>query len=440
MKFLYVLFIGLCAGSTAQAQDSKDTATSQRVNLHFQTTYIYQYKPQFSAKYSGDNSISNLEEKQNSLTATMFLGVRLWDGAEVYLDPEIAGGSGLTGAFGMAGSTNGETFRVGDPAPSLYVARAYLKQTIPLGSKSSAVEDAENQLGGKEPARYLRLYAGKFSLGDFFDNNAYANSPRTQFINWGLMSNTAWDYAANVRGYTAGFIAAVQWDKWTYKAAIAAEPKVANGANLNGDYGTCRALNAEVSRTIAINKREGHVRVLGYLNTANMGTYRTAIQNTMPLTNPDVISTEKNGTTKTGFGINADQELNANVGVFARVGWNDGKTETWAFTEADRTISAGVSLDGNMWHRKDDNAGIAVVGNGLSKDHKDYLAAGGYGFQLGDGKLNYGSEMIAELYYSCKPTASGIWLSGDYQFAMNPGYNKDRGPLQVFSVRVHVEL
>ncbi len=435
MKFNSILAPALLLSGSVLAQDS----VQQRYNLHFQATYVYQYKPEFSAKYSGPNSISTAEEKQNSLTATLFAGVRLWKGAELYVNPEIAGGSGLTGAFGMAGSTNGETFRVGNPAPSLYLARAYYKQTIALGAKNDKVEDGQNQLEGSEPARFLRLYAGKFSLGDLFDNNEYANAPRTQFLNWVLMNNGAWDYAANTRGYTAGAVVMLQWDKWCYKAAIAALPEVANGPKLNMDFGASRALNAEVDKTVTICKREGHIRVLGYLNTANMGSYKEALSYVgVPM--PNIINTEKHGRTKQGFGINIDQELTENMGMFARVGWNDGKTETWAFTEVDRALSLGLSASGKLWHRKDDNAGVAVVVNGLSEDHKAYLAKGGLGFQLGDGALNYSNEAIAEVYYSYKPIHSSMWLSGDYQFAMNPGYNKDRGPLHVLSLRVHVEI
>ena len=437
MRFTFYCAILLFISTRLSAHDS----AGQRVNLHFQTTYIYQYKPEFSAKYSGGHSIQASEDKENSLTATMYLGVRLWKGAEIYLNPEVAGGSGLSGAFGMAGSTNGETFRVGDPAPTVYIARGYLKQTIDLSREREAVEDNANQLAGNEPQRYLRLYAGKFSLGDFFDNNNYANGPRTQFINWGLMSNTAWDYAANLRGYTAGFMAIYRDKSMTYKICLAALPKVANGSELNMDYGMARGINAEVTKTYLLHKKEGHVRLLAYRNETNMGDYKQALTTLNTGLMPDVVLTEKNGRTKTGWGINADQQLSEVVGVFARAGWNDGKTETWAFTEADRTISAGVSVNGKRWKRGNDNIGFGVVMNGISADHKNYLAAGGYGFQLGDGHLNYASELITEMYYSYKPLVnSGIWLSGDYQFAMHPGYNKDRGPLQVLSFRLHVEL
>ena len=433
-----MLFSGLLSAQTV-ASDTLPKPT-QRVNLHFQATYIYQYQPEFKAKYSAAHSLQNAEDKENSLTATLFFGARLWRGAEIYINPEVAGGSGLSGAFGMAGSTNGETFRVGDPAPSLYLGRGYIKQTIAFNRKNDEIEDNQNQLRGTEPTQYLRLYAGKFSVGDFFDNNEYANSPRTQFLNWALMSNTAWDYAANLRGYSVGFIAMVRDNNMTYKACIAALPKVANGSELNLDYGDARGINVEVDRTYQLKKREGHIRILGYRNETNMGNYKQALTTIDTNNMPNVVLTEQKGRTKTGFGINADQQISDYMGVFARLGWNDGKTETWAFTEADRTISAGISVNGKKWKRADDNIGLGLAVNGISEDHRKYLAAGGYGFQLGDGRLNYTNEMIAELYYSYKPLQSGIWLSGDYQLALNPGYNKDRGPVQVFSFRLHVEI
>lgn len=431
---IYTLALLLIAiSATAQ-----DTATSaQRWNIHFQSTYIYQYKPAFSAQYSGQNSLSPDEEKENSITATLFVGVRLWKGGEIYVNPEIAGGSGLSGAFGLAASTNGETFRVGDPAPTLYLGRGYLKQTFALGKSHSAIDDGENQLGGTDPDNYLRFMLGKYSLGDVFDNNAFANSPRTQFMNWALMNNAAWDYAANLRGYTYAFTTILQLGKWDYKAALATLPKVANGPDLSTDLSHFYAINAEVDRTFQVNKRDGHVRLLGYYNHADMGSYTQALANMDSI--PNVISTRKDGRSKTGVTLNADQQLSGVLGVFLRAGWNDGKTETWCFTEADRTLSIGANLNGKNWNRKNDNIGLAIVANSLSQDHKDYLAAGGLGFQLGDGALNYGHETATELYYSFA-AIQGIWLTGDYQLILNPGYNQDRGPVSVFALRVHVEL
>ena len=448
-----MLFVAsiLVASAPAFAQEddnvadtiSSDVASPVAVkpfNLHFQTTYIYQYKPEFSAKYSGINSLKTAEEKQNSLTATLYLGVRLWNGAELYVNPEVAGGSGLSGAFGMAASTNGETFRVGNPEPTLYLGRGYIKQTIVIGTKKEQLEDGANQLQTQEPESYVRFYLGKMCLGDLFDNNAYSNSPRTQFMNWCLMNNGAWDYAANVRGYTYTFATALKIEDMTYKVALATLPKVANGPDLNTNLGEAFSINAEVSKQWKIDGRSGGVRLLGYHNYGNMGNYAEALRNIDTSGVPNVVATRKSGRTKTGVGLNADQQLTKVTGVFFRAGWNDGLNETWAFTEADRTISAGIAINGAAWERKDDNLALAIVANGLSDDHRRYLAAGGNGFQLGDGKLSYANETVAELYYNYKPVASGIWLTADYQFVVNPGYNKDRGPANVFSLRLHVEL
>jgi high affinity Mn2+ porin len=428
-----------------EQKDNADQSGIERFGLHFQTTYIYQYKPSFNAKYSGTNSLSADEEHQNSLTATLFAGVRLWKGAELYVNPELAGGSGLSGALGMAGSSNGETFRVGNPAPTLYLARAYYKQTFSLRNKharkigvvnAEAVESGQDQLAGYDPKEYLRFYVGKLCLGDLFDNNEYSNTPRMQFMNWSLMNNGAWDYAANTRGYTLSFVTELQLGKMNYKVGAAALPKVANGPDLNTDFSEAISLNAEISRVIKIHKRNGNIRLLGYYNRTTLGSY--AVATYMP--KPDIDATQAPGRTKLGFGLNMDQELSNTFGLFARIGWNDGKNETWCFTEIDQTASVGLSANGAKWKRPNDNCGVAIVVNGISKDHRDYLASGGSGFMLGDGKLNYAPEAVGEIYYNFKPIKSGIWLSGDYQYCMNPGYNADRGPVSIFSVRVHVEL
>ena len=432
----------------ALAQDNKsdDTGTTQkatpRFNLHFQTNYIYQYKPVFHADYSGQNSLKSSEEEVNSITATLYLGARLWKGAELYINPEIAGGSGLSGAYGMAASTNGETFRVGDPAPTLYLARGYLKQTITLGhGKDTVMADGQNQVQTTYSTRSISFYLGKYGLSDLFDNNAFATGPRYSFLNWCFMSNGAWDYAANLRGYTYSFTTVLSWDNMSYKAALATMPVVANGPALNTNLSQEYAINAEVTRSFKLHKKNGNLRLLGYYNNGDMGNYKEAMADAIPGTVPNIISTRQYGRDKYGFGLNFDQQLTETLGFFARAGWNDGHNETWCFTEADQSVSAGISLNGARWKRKDDNIGVAIVVNGLSKTHEQYLADGGLGFQLGDGALNYANETVAECYYSYKPKIiNGLWVSADYQFALNPGYNQDRGPVNVFSFRVHVEL
>jgi len=439
MKLLYTSILCACFAITVFAQSDSE----QKVNLHFQTTYIYQYKPAFQSPYEGPHSLLSKEEKQNSLTATMYLAIKLWHGAALFINPEIAGGSGLSGAYGLASSTNGETFRVGDVSPTLYLARGYFQQTFSLDNdpdwtkKITNVEDGPNQLHGKEPVNYLRLMIGKFGLADIFDNNQYASSPRSQFINWSFMNNAAWDYAANTRGYTYSIATIVQYGNMSYRAALAALPLVANGPDLNTDLSQAYSLNGEITRSFSIKNNPGHIRVLGYYNTTNMGNYKKAIAAS---DTPDVESTKTFGNSKTGFGINIDQQLEENIGFFFRFGWNDGKNETWCYTEADKTYSFGIAVNGAEWNRTTDNLGFGVAINSLSTDHKNYLKAGGLGFELGDGTLTYAGEAASEIYYNYKVRDKGIWLTGDYQFVMNPGYNKDRGPVNVFSVRVHVEL
>ena len=431
------------AQDDSDSNNATDTPKPHRFNIHFQATYIYQYQPAFNAKYSGQNSLRPAEDKENSVTGTLYLGARLWKGAEVYINPEIAGGSGLSGAFGLAASTNGETFRVGDPAPTLYLARGVFVQTIQLGKKGNSLVPegvTNNEVGGMKPNNYVKFYLGKMSLGDLFDNNVYAKDPRSQFINWCLMSNGAYDYAANLRGYTYSFATVLQQGSMSYKAALATLPVVANGADLNTDLGQEYSINAEAGRAYSIGGRQGNARLLGYYNNAHMGNYKQAMLHPDSNGIPDVISTRKYGRTKTGIGFSVDQQISDLVGVFIRAGWNDGQNETWAFTEADAVVSGGVALNGAKWKRKDDNLALAVNVNGLSSDHRDYLASGGLGFQLGDGRLSYANETVVELYYSYKPTSNGIWLTADYQLVLNPGYNSDRGPVNVFSFRLHVEL
>jgi high affinity Mn2+ porin len=431
----FALFI---SPELVSAQDS--TQIKHRLNLHFQTTYIYQYKPSFHSPYEGNNSLVGKEERQNSITATLYLGARLWKGAEIYINPEIAGGSGLSGALGMAGSSNGETFRVGNPSPTLYSARYFIKQNFALGKEKEWQEDDANQLSGYIPKNYLSLYFGKFSLGDLFDNNEYSNSPRTQFMNWALMNNGAWDYAANVRGYTYSFSAELKLNSLSYKLALAALPKEANGEKLNTNFkdSFALAINAEIDKACSAKGKKGNIRLLLYYNNANMGNYQEAMKMAGI---PNIEVTRSLGRTRWGWGINFDQELNNNSGLFGRIGWNNGKNETWAFTEIDHSASLGVSFKGDQWKRNEDNAGAAIVINGLSKDHRNYLAKGGDGFILGDGALNYGSEGITELYYNLKPSAKiPLWMTADYQFVLHPGYNNDRGPAHIFSIRIHTEF
>jgi high affinity Mn2+ porin len=415
---------------------AQDTVKQQRFSFHFQETTITQYKPSFSAPYSGANSLSTSQETQSSITSTLFGTARLWKGAEADFDPELSGGNGLSKTTGIAAFPNGETFRVGTTAPAIYIARLYFKQTFEWGKDKDTLQDDVNQLAGLKSKRYFSFLAGKFGMADFFDANEFSHDPREQFMNWALMDNGAWDYPANTRGYVLGAYAELGQPDWTLRFAFTMVTTTANGSVWDQKIGRANTQTLEYERRYAINGQKGAVRVLVFTNNGKPGNYNEAIAQNP--TAPNVDTTQAYGRRKYGFGISADQYLSKYFGVFARLGYNDGHTETWYFTEIDRSLSFGGTLKGGLWKRDDDELGLAFIGSGLSPEHRNYLAAGGYGFIIGDGKLNYRPEMVAELYYKINAYKKMFWLTPDYQLILNPAYNADRGPVNVFSIRVHV--
>jgi high affinity Mn2+ porin len=436
MKKLLLLTITSVV-SLASVSFAQDTVKQKRFNLHFQQTIITQQKPAFSAKYTGDNSLSTGEETQTSLTTTFYGGARLWKGAQVYFNPEMSGGAGLSKTLGAAGFPNGETFRVGGDAPKIYIARLFFTQNFEWGNDKDTLTDEANQLGGTLSKRHFSFTIGKFGMADYFDGNSFSHDPRTQFMNWSLMSNGAWDYPANTRGYVMGLYTEYAQPSWTLRFAFTMVTTEANGAEWDERIGKANSQTLEFEKRYKINGRDGAFRILGFNNNGKMGSYRDAV--TRKPVNPEVDTLLTYGHHKFGFGINAEQNLSKDLGVFAKLSYNDGKTQTWFFTEIDRSFSLGGVLKGTSWKRADDELGLAFVANGISKDHRDYLAAGGYGFIIGDGKINYSTELIAEMYYKIH-ASKNIALSPSYQFIANPAYNKDRGPVNVFSVRMHVEF
>jgi high affinity Mn2+ porin len=415
-------------------------------SFHFQLTAINQSHPAFNAKYTGNNSLSNQAEHQKlSVTSTLFTGRKLWKNASIYFNPEIAGGAGISSAKGIAGFTNGETFRIGSADPKLYIARLYLRQHISLQKNAvEKIEDAANQVAETIPANRITLTAGKICLADFFDKNTCSHDPRTQFLNWSLMSNAAWDYPADTRGYTQGLVAEMIHPNWAIRLASVLVPRKANGLQL--DYKITKAH----SETIEIEKswqaaRPGVVRLLVFRNATQAPTYATTLHDAIngDSSSVDVYSGvkewKKYGGVKYGLGINAEQEISSAGGVFFKASYNDGKTATWAFTEIDESASAGINIKGAEWKRPGDNIGVAQVVNGISKEHQQFLNRGFYGFIIGDGKLNYSTECITETYYQAQ-ISTAFSLSFDYQFVLHPAYNKDRGPVNVFAFRGHIAL
>ena len=440
---LMTLSIG---SACAQRDDSLNVISpTGKWSYHYQFTAIMQGHPDFNALYSGQNSLSSKAEQAFSVTSTLFLGRKLWKGASVFADPEVAGGKGMSSALGIAGFTNGECFRIGDPAPALYIGRVFIRQHISLNRKCENDTSAgdQNQLcGEKIPTRRITITAGKFALADMFDNNSCSHDPRTHFMNWALMSNGAWDYPANTRGYTWGVVTELVTPRYAIRFAETAVCTTANGEVFDPNIAEARGETLELEKNFRLKGKKGIVRLLVFRNLSRAVNYQTAIRNLLNRTDTtmNVDSRTSYGGIKYGFGLNAEQQLSDNTTAFIRTSWNDGKSATWAFTEIDQTVSGGLNIKGKKWKRPNDIVGIAGIVNNISKDHWDFLNYGGYGFMLGDGQLpHYGSELITEIYYSAQ-IAKTFWISGDYQYVQNPAYNRDRGPVNVWAIRAHVEF
>jgi high affinity Mn2+ porin len=324
--------------------------------------------------------------------------------------------------------------------PKPYVARLYVSHDFALGNEMESVESDENQLAGQRPVNRYTVTAGRFTLTDFFDNNRYSHDPRSQFIGWAVMFNGAWDYPADVRGYTWGWVHEIHTRNWSFRYGSAAMSKVANGLRFDRRILRNRGDVFEVERRYAIREHPGAIRILNYENHANAGSYAEALRNAeLSGGTPSVVSTRHNGTLKYGFGLNLEQEVAKDVGVFARLGWNDGKTESFEFTAIDRLAGGGVSISGRRWGRPFDTLATELTTSGLSGVHALYLARGGYDFLIGDGRLRYAPEYISETYYSAR-LLPGIFATLDLQHVSNPAYNQDRGPVWIPSIRLHVEL
>jgi high affinity Mn2+ porin len=415
------------------AQDPPSTA-DQRWNLHVQATSIGQYHGNFPALYSGAFSLAKHQEAEVSLTSTLFFGLRLWRNTYLYVDPEVAGGRGFSGVNGIANFPNGEMPRVAAATPKPYLARAYITQDIALGAARESVEDEENQLAGSRPERRYSVTVGRFTLTDFFDNNKYSHDPRTQFMGWAVMYNGAWDYPADTRGYTWGWVHELHMKRWSLRYGSAAEPRVANGLRFDRRILRDRGDVIEGELRVKSKGHDGVIRALSYFNHTDSGSYANALK----LAPPDVAAVHRPGTLKYGFGLNIEQELAKDIGVFGRLGWNDGKTESFAYAVIDRLANAGVSVTGSRWRRPHDTAATAFTVVGISGVHGLYLSRGGNDFMIGDGALNRGSEYSSETYYAAE-LVKGFFATLDLQHITNPAYNRDRGPVWAGSLRLHVE-
>jgi len=439
MRLPVVTFLLGCA---AWSQDSSATSGfADRVWLSGQANFISQGHTAFQAPYSGPNSLPPNAQYVTSRVLTLYMGFRITNTTEFLLDVEETGGNGIGQALGIAGFPNLDVVRNPTISRAPYFARIMFHQMIPLSSETVEAERGPLQLAGSVPVRRLDIRFGKMSTVDWFDVNAVGSDSHLQFMNWTLDNNGAYDYAADTRGYTYGLVLEYNDRNWALRYGEMLMPKIANGIHLDANIARARAENYEFEyRNDFLPRRLTVVRPLAFVNHANMGSYREAIQAYLAGEDaaPDITAHRKQGRIKYGFGLNVEQELTGSARGFARFGWNDGHNESFAYTEVDQSVSGGADLRGKIWRRNGDKLGAAFVSNAISGGHREYLKLGGEGFLLGDGNLNYGRENIIETYYNAR-LWRGVYASFDLQRVWRPGYNRDRGPVLVGAVRIHVE-
>jgi len=419
-------------------------------NWHVQNTDIVQGDPGFRAKYSGPNSLNGKGEVQETVTADLYAGVRLWPGAEAHMDLLMWQGFGLSKTFGIEAFPNGDAYKSGTEVPYFNFAHLFIRQTIGLGGEQEDVLDDQLTLAGKQDISRLTFTLGRFSPLDICDNNGYAKDQHTQFMNWAMMGNITWDYGQDTIGYTTGIAVELSRPKWALRYGFFQMPRDKNGftgddqylmSPHRGAYGPFLrswAMMAESERRWSIAGHPGAIRFLAWLNEAGMASYSAATAILLANGRNTDISPARAFRYKYGFGLNWEQEVAKNAGVFSRLGWNDGHQETWTFTDANWSASLGVSVRGAAWHRPDDTFGLAGVVSGASRDNQKFLEAGGTDMLDGDGALKYSPEKVLETYYDFQIWKT-IHAAVDYQFITNPAFNRDRGPVSVFGARLHWE-
>jgi len=415
---------------------------TDRVNFHGQTTFVEQAYPAFRSPYAGANSLPGGGQGRETWDATLYAGVRLWRGAELWVNPELDQGFGLAETHGVAGFPSAEAYKQGADYPYVRVQRYFVRQTIDLGGETAKVDADINQFAGSQTANRLVLTVGKFAVVDMFDTNKYANNPKGDFLNWSVVNAGTFDYAADAWAYTYG--AAAEWyqNGFTLRGGIFDLSATPTGGNSPLGYGLDPTFNqfqlvGEIEERHKLWGQPGKLKITGFLNRGDAGSFQAAINLAAITGGPADINAVRTYTSRPGVSLNLEQQVSENWGVFARAGWADGNIEPWDFTDVDRTVSAGASINGKQWGRPDDTVGIAGVVNGISGVHEAFLNAGGLGILAGDGQLpNPGLEQIIEMYYSYALSAS-TRLTFDYQFIANPAYNADRGPVNVFAGRYH---
>ena len=410
--------------------------------IHGQTTYIQQGYPAFRSPYLGENSFTPWAQTRQTWTASAFLGLRLWEGGELYYNPELLQGFGLHNTSGAAGFPNGEAQKSNFPYPRYNTSRLFVRQTLGFGGEQESVESAYGQMAQKRDVSRLTVQVGKFAVHDVFDNNAYAMDSRADFMNWSIWAAGAFDYPADKVGLAYGAVAELNQKHWALRVGYFLTGNEPNSNQFDMKLFTRGAYVTELETRYTVFSRPGKFRVAVWADTYFSGSYREAIDLTLisaGLDPNDAILLTRQARTKYGYYLNFEQALTDDVGIFGRWSWNNGKTEITAFTDIDASLSFGTSIRGTSWGRPDDKIGLAGAINAISRDHRDFLAIGGLGILIGDGQINYRPEKILETFYAYNVNKWST-LTFDYQFIADLAHNADRGPVSVFSARLHAEF
>jgi high affinity Mn2+ porin len=441
MVFVAGALLGHVRNLAAADKSEDGTAlpiSDERFAIHGQFTYVEQQVSGFKAPYAGANSLTPRRGKETT-DLTLFLGARLWRGAEIWITPEVDQGFGLNNTLGVAGFPSGEAYKVGANQPYVRWPRAFVRQVIDLGDEREALEGVPNQLRGSRSLDRWVFTVGKFGVTDIFDTNQYAHDPRSDFLNWSGVDSGSFDYAADAWGYTVGAAAERYMGSWTVRAGVFDLSNIPNSIHLDPGIHEFQIVG-EIEKRYALFGQTGRALITMYDSRGRMGLLDAAIALAEATGTTPSPANVRQYRSRLGASLNLEQPLSAEVGVFARIGKAAGNVEAYEFTDIDRSVEIGVSLKGPRWHRPDDTIGVAAIDNGISAIRQQYLNAGGLGILIGDGQLPHpGAEQIIETYYSIS-VFSQVFVSLDYQWLKNPAYNTDRGPASIYSVRFHAQF
>jgi high affinity Mn2+ porin len=450
VSVLKFLILAALVAAPCVAQDASVETVPQKWNIHGQITETPQGDPPFPALYSGPNSLDNHGEIQETFTSDLYAGARLWHGGEIHVDGLLWQGFGLTNDKGIEAFPNGDAFKLGTKTPYFMFAHLFIRQTIGFGGKQESVPDGLLTLAGEQDISRLTFTLGRFSPTDMFDNNAYAQDPHTQFMNWAMITNLAWDFPADSVGYTTGLAVELNQPRWAVRYGFFQAPSMQNAFTADdqiltfphsggdGEFLHSWGMVTEFERRYG-DIHPGTIRFLAFLNSADMIGFRQAIP-LLEAHGPGAdLSSAQAYRYKSGFGLNWQQKITDDVGVFSRFSWNDGHTEGWMYNDANWSVSLGTSVKGAAWRRNKDTVGLAYVRSGISRSAQEFLELGGADILDGDGALSYGSENVLEAYYNL-----GVWrtfhVTPDYELVVNPANNRARGPVSVFGIRLHAQF